>query len=139
MTIQATTEFNIENAISPTTGKAFGSKYAGKFAIKRPSIKDKITIAIRDAESTAMHGAIIPELVGDGAKLLSYIMSFIEVTAITPVPEWFDLDKMYDDLDEEAILSVWSEVQTFLNSFRPKTGGSDGREGNQQLEVLVQE
>lgn len=121
MTTQNTTEFSIENAICPITKAPFGSKYAGKFAIMRPSIKDKLTISLKDAAAMSAYGISNPEqMLSEGIKLLSYIVNFVEVSATAPVPEWFDLTKMYEDEDEEAILAVWNEIKAFLESFRIK-------------------
>ena len=139
MSIPLITEFNIESALCPTTGKPFGSKYAGSFSIRRPSLLDKRTIAMRDAATISEFGTVNPELLGEGLKLLSYIVTFVEVTATAALPEWFDLSKMYEDEDEDAILAVWHEVQKFLNSFRPKAAGSDGGEGDKQPALLVQD
>lgn len=138
MSIPTTTEFNIENNLCPSTGKPFGSKYAGKFCVRRPSLQDKRTIALRDAVTMSECGAVNPELLGEGMKLLSYIVTFVETTATTELPEWFDMGKMYEDEDEDAILAVWHEVQKFLNSFRPKAAGNDGIEGDKQPALLVQ-
>ncbi len=115
------TEFSIENVTNPITKAPFGSKYAGKFAIKRPSIKDKLAISLQDAAEMSAYGISNPyQMLSEGIKLLSYIVKFVEVTAATPVPEWFDLTKMYEDDDEEAILAVWNEIQAFLDTFRVK-------------------
>lgn len=139
MSLAMTKEFNIEHITCATTGKPFGSKYAGAFSIRRPSLLDKRTIAMRDAATISEFGTVNPELLGEGLKLLSYIVTFVEVTAIAALPEWFDLSKMYEDEDEDAILAVWQEVQTFLASFRPKAAGSDGGEGDKQPALLVQD
>lgn len=114
------TEFSIEDVTSPITKAPFGSKYAGKFAIKRPSIKDKLAISLKDAAAISTCGTVNPELLSEGLKLLTYIVAFVEVTAIAPTPDWFDMSKMYDDEDEEAVLAVWNEIQTFLDTFRGK-------------------
>lgn len=139
MSISLITEFNIESALCPTTGKPFGSKYAGSFSIRRPSLLDKRTIALRDAVTMSEFGAVNPELIGEGLKLLSYIVTFVETTSTVPLPKWFDLAEMHEDEDEDAILAVWQEVQTFLASFRPKAAGSDGGEGDKQPALLVQD
>jgi hypothetical protein len=139
MSIPMTKEFNIEHLVCATTGKPFGSKYAGAFLIRRPSLLDKRTIAMRDAATISEFGTVNPELLSEGLKLLSYIVTFVEVTATATLPEWFDLSKMYDDDDEDAILAVWQEVQTFLMSFRSKADGDDGGKGNQQPSLLVPE
>lgn len=139
MSLAMTKEFSIENTICHTTQKPFGSKYAGKFSIRRPSLLDKRTIALRDAATMSEFGPTNPELVGNGAKLLSYAVTFVEVTATAPTPDWFDMSKMYDDEDEDAILAVWQEVQAFLATFRPKATGSNGSEGSQHTQLLVPE
>lgn len=115
------TEFSIEDVTSPITKAPFGSKYAGIFAIKRPSIKDKLAISLKDAAAISAYGISNPDqMLSEGVKLLSYIVTFVEVTANAPVPAWFDLSKMYEDEDEEAILAVWNEIQAFLDTFRVK-------------------
>ena len=138
MSLAMTKEFSIENVVCHTTQKPFGAKYAGKFSIRRPSLLDKRTIALRDAATMSEFGPTNPDLVGNGAKLLSYAVTFVEVVATAPTPEWFDMSKMYDDEDEDAILAVWQEVQAFLATFRSKAAGNDGGEGSQQPAVLVQ-
>lgn len=121
MATNNTTEISIENATNPITKAPFGSKYAGKFAIMRPSIKDKLTISLKDAAAMSAYGISNPEqMLSEGIKLLSYIVNFVETTATAPVPEWFDLTKMYEEEDEEAILAVWNEIQAFLDTFRVK-------------------
>jgi hypothetical protein len=119
------TSFSIETKINSITKLPFGAKYAGTFAVRRPSIADKRTIALKDAAQNNAFGRVDADQIGEGLRLLSYIVVFVTHVTDGKVPAWFDLAKLFDETDENAVLAVWQEVQTFLDTFRPATAGSD--------------
>ena len=129
--------FSIQNTLDPETKLPFGEKYAGQFTVRRPSAHDKKMIALKDAASMSVYGAVDIRLIGEGTKLLSYIDAFIKHQAVGDLPEWFGMDQVYDDTDENAVLAVWEEVQAFLATFRlPKNPGNGGEaEGEPALLV----
>lgn len=125
--IQKTHHFTIADKLMPGTETPFGEQYAGQFNIRRPSISDKKTIALKDAASMNIYGPVNMAQLGEGTKLLSYICTFVRHVAEKELPEWFDPDKLYSEEDEDAILAVWEEVQAFLATFRlPKNPGNGG-------------
>lgn len=126
MSLKTTTVISIENKIQESTGKPFGSKYSGTFTIRRPSLLDKRTIAIKNAASLAAHGDVPQEALSDGINLIGYIFTFMETVAEAPMPKWFDMAEMFDPEDEEALLAVWTEVGTWLDSFRAKRDSATG-------------
>lgn len=130
--------FSIENNTNPSTGKPFGQKYAGVFAIRRPSLLDKKNIALRDAAAMSTAGEVNLDLVSNGTRLITYIFSFVESVNEQPLPEWFNMATMFDDEDEDAVLEVWKEVGKFLDTFRPKADGNDSKQGSEQPSLLVQ-
>ncbi|KAA0888768.1 hypothetical protein [Oryzomonas rubra] len=137
MSIQLKTSFNIENAICPTTGKPFGSKYAGTFTIRRPSLLDKKNISVKNAASMSAAGTIAAGTMDKIALLISYIFSFVTTVNEEELPAWFNMADLYDGEDEDAVFAVWDEVQNYLNSFRPKDNSGNGPTGDGQATVLV--
>lgn len=137
MSIPMNKSFTIDEKICSTTEKPFGSKYAGTFSVRRPSLLDKIIIAVKDAARMSIAGEIAPGTLGDRPATISYIYSFMTTVNTEPLPEWFDLSAMYEDEDEDAMFAVWSEVSGFLSTFRPKAIGEDGGAGKQKPPVLV--
>ena len=135
---QNTHSFSIENVVNPVTGQPFGQKYAGLFAIRRPSLADKKAVALRDAASMNAYGEVNPGQISDGLALLSYIITFMSVVKTEDLPAWFDMNKLFDDDDENAVLAVWDEVKKYLDSFRRKDGGEGGQPPGQQSSLLVQ-
>jgi len=131
--------FSVENTINQSTSKAFGSKYAGTFSIRRPSLLDKKNIALRDAASMSAAGDLELSLVNDGTRLVSYIFSFVETVAEQSLPEWFNMATMYEPEDEDAVLAVWAEVGRWMDTFRSKTVGEICQPGGNQPSLLVQE
>lgn len=125
--MSSTTSFSIESKINSKTGDPFGQKYAGIFKVRRPSIGDKKAIALKDAAAMNVYGRVDADQVSEGLKLISYIETFVCHVALDKTPEWFDSAKLFDDSDELAMLAVWEEVQTFLDSFRPEKSGGAGR------------
>lgn len=130
-TIPMNKEFNITALINPITKKPFGDKYAGTFAIRRPTLDDKRLISLRDAAKMSEEGAVNPELIGNGVRLLSYIFTYCGQVSTADLPRWFNPAKMYDE-DEDAVLAVWGEVQAWLATFRPQAAGDDGVQGSEQ-------
>lgn len=123
--MSATTTFSIASKINSSTGKSFGEKYSGTFSVRRPSLLDKKNIAVKDAASMSFAGEIAAGTIGDGVAMINYIFAYITTVATSPLPEWFNMATMYEQEDEEAVLAVWSEVATWLATFRPKTVGED--------------
>jgi hypothetical protein len=119
------TSFSIEATINSNTQLPFGSKYAGTFAIRRPSLGDKRAIALKDAAQMNAFGRVDADQIGEGLRLISYIITFVTHVTDDKVPAWFNIDKLFDETDENAVLAVWQEVQTFLDTFRPATAGGD--------------
>lgn len=117
--MQNTTTFSIEDQINPETNEPFGSKYAGTFSIRRPSLQDKINTALRGAASLSAAGVIDIRLVSEGVLAASHLFSQIKEISTAPVPDWFDMDKIYDD-GEPAVQAVYNRVEDFLDSFRDK-------------------
>ena len=119
------TSFSIEAKINNKTGTLYGAKYAGTFAVRRPSIGDKRAIALKDAAQRNAFGRVDADQISEGLSLLTYITIFVVHVADNKVPAWFNLDSIFDETDESAVLAVWQEVQTFLDTFRPATAGGD--------------
>jgi len=133
-----TTSFSIESQICPTTNKPYGTRYAGTFSIRRPSIRDRINADLRNSATLSAAGEVNPDMLNGSTKLNSFIFAFVQTIAEQPLPEWFDMDSMYDDTDVDAVMSVWQEVGKFLDSFRPKASGEDSQQGSDQPSLLVQ-
>lgn len=129
--------FSINSKINPATKQPFGSNYAGEFSIRRPTLFDKKEISIKEAADMSKHGHINPELIGDGTRLINYVMHYTTQIATAPLPEWFDLAQLHDNNDEEAILSVWEEVEAFFATFRPAADRSAGVSGTGQPAPMV--
>lgn len=133
------TSFNIESKVCPSTKEPFGAKYKGQFSIRRPSLEDKRIIGIKNAATLSQFGPIAPGTLSEGTELTNYIFSFMSVAAEGKLPEWFDLAKMYDDTDEEAVYAVWEEVTAFLATFRRTKDSGGSAEGSKDAAVLVPE
>lgn len=136
MSLQNQHVFSIEHLENPETGLPFGSKYAGEFSIRRPTIRDKEEIALRDAANLARRGTVDLKQVNSDVVNMSYIFSYLSVVA-SKVPGWFDPAKLYDDSDEVAVYTVWSEVSRWLATFRQGANGATGGSGSGQAQVLV--
>jgi len=124
--------FSIENNINPLTQKPFGNKYAGKFTIRRPSIGDKIAIAAKNSAFLNAYGQVNASLIGEGLKLMAYCFAFVSTVTTIELPEWFNMDNLFDDHDEAAVLAVWGEVGGFLDTFRPAANPPAGGAGGEQ-------
>ena len=123
--------FSIESTINPTTGKPFGPKFGGAFTIRRPNFADKKAITLKDAAAMQAYGPVDTSQLGGGFVLIHYIYTFVTVIAEEKLPEWFDMERMYDDDCETAILEVWKEVGKFLDTFRSETNSSAGSAGSE--------
>lgn len=111
--------FSIENTVNPATGKPFGSKYAGQFAVRRPNFADNRAIALRDAAALSAYGPVDQRHLSLDVVNINFIFANLDVIA-EKKPDWCDISKLYDETDEQAIYTVWQEVKKFLDSFRPK-------------------
>jgi hypothetical protein len=131
------TAFSIENKINPETGKPFGSRYAGTFSIRRPTLADKTTIATRTAAQLAPAGEGVG-LLTDELLNQNFTFAQLQTIATEKLPEWFDRDKMYDESDEAAINAVSEEVGKFLDTFRPGNNSGAGAAAGGDGSVLVQ-
>ena len=121
--MQLVTSFSIESIINPTTKKPFGTKYTGSFSIRRPNLKDKTAITLRYVAGLATAGGTGIHLVIDPLLDANYLFCQLEVIKEAPLPEWFAMDKIYEE-DEPAIDAVRDEVQKFLDSFRVQNGST---------------
>lgn len=135
MSLQNQHVFSIDTLNNPDTGRPFGSRYAGEFRVRRPTVKDKEAIALRDAARISRFGAVQLHQVSRDVVNLSYIFSHLEVIGID-VPKWCDPSQLFDE-DEIAVYVAWQEVSRWLATFRPVTDRQPGREGSDQPPVLV--
>lgn len=119
--------FSIDTIVDSATDRPFGSRFAGEFIVRRPTLADREKIAILDAARLPVDRQAVPLQVEN----LSFVFSNMAVIA-EKTPDWFDPSKLYGDDDERtedvrAVYAVWKEVRTFLNSFRsggnPPVGG----------------
>jgi hypothetical protein len=121
--------FSVATAINPLTvpegekdrtkGQPFGDDYKGSFTVRRPSLLDKQTIAIRKSAMLSMYGPANPELIKDSIMLTIHTFAFIMTVTTEALPEWFDPNKLYSDTDECAVLAVWEEVSRWLKETFP--------------------
>jgi len=128
---------SIETQINPATNEAYGAKYAGVFEVRRPSISDKFNASCKEAARRNAFGYVPDGSISEGLGTIIYIICFVEAIACQPLPEWFRAELIFDEMDEAAVGSVWSEVQTFLQSFRPKTVVVPGGDGGAESAILV--
>lgn len=133
------TSFSIENEICPSTGEIYGKKYAGTFSVRRASIQDRINADLRNAAILSAVGDVNPNMIAGSTRLNSYIFAFVQTVAEQPLPEWFDMDTMFEDSDSDAVLTVWGKVGEFLDSFRSQNDSNPGEQGSGQPTVLVSE
>lgn len=132
--------FSIENTKTDpdrTDSPVFGSKYAGTFSIRRPSLQDKNTINLHEAASLSAAGHVNPALISGRTRLTAQIFASIAVLSEQSPPAWFDMDQMYDETDEDAVLAVWAEVQKFVDSFRSSAAGDTGTTAGTGAPLLV--
>lgn len=134
-----TTAINIADHINAATGKPFGPKFDGTITIRRPSLHDKKNIALQVVKMMSTYGSVDPDMINDGMRLTIHAFAYVNVLNEGDIPDWFDMDKIYDEDGENAVLEVWSEVAKFLNSFRSKNNGDTGQPGSEQPSLLVQE
>jgi len=124
--------FSIETKICPTTKQPYGQKYSGTFTVRRPSIHNRNAADIKKAALLNIYGSAAADAIGDWTKTTTHIMCMMNEIATAPMPEWFDLRKMYDEIDEDAIMSVWEEVGVFLDSFRTQTSSETSSTSSDQ-------
>lgn len=117
--IQNKHSFSIENTINPETGKPFGSKYAGQFTIRRPTLADNRAISLRDAAALGIYGPVDQGQIDIKVVNVNFIFANLDVIA-EQKPDWCDITKLYEGEDEQAVYAVWQEVKKFVDSFRPK-------------------
>lgn len=122
--------FSIENLVNPLTKQPFGAQYAGNFTIRRPTLADRNAIALRDMAGLSTYGVVDVRFVDSDVINTNYVFAHLNTIA-DEKPEWCDLNKLYTDDDESAILNgVWPEVKKFLDSFRPANASGDGEPGS---------
>jgi hypothetical protein len=124
--------FSIVSAINPLTGQPFGSKYAGQFVIRRPSLADKQMIQVKKAATMSVFGYANEDMISAGTRLTILIFSQVTVTAEDKLPDWFNPEKMYEDDDEAAMHAVSLEVNRWLDTFRPVRDPAPGGGGGQE-------
>lgn len=139
MKIAMEKSFSIEDKICNTTGELFGIAYKGMFSIKRASMLDKKNIAVKDAASMSFAGPIAPGTLSDSTAMTNYIFCYVTTVATEKLPEWFNMEKMFEPEDEDAVLAVWSEVCKFIDSFRRENSGGNGKSGSKEPALLVSE
>lgn len=117
--------FSIDHMENPDTGLPFGSRYAGEFSVRRPTLSDKREIALRDAARISLGGAVNPLHLAVDVVNVNYIFANMDVIGETK-PDWFDIGKLYEGEDEQAVHAVWREVERWLATFRPKGDTPNG-------------
>lgn len=123
-------EFSIETQNNPSTNQPFGPKYAGKFIVRRATLRDEIEIRGAITGYYARHGIASEEKFLETSPILWVKMMLLTYLAQLTVqtPPWFaDLDP-YNSDDTEAVIVIWKEVQAGAKgTFRPdgdKSGGT---------------
>lgn len=117
--------FSIEHTENPETGRPFGTRYAGEFTVRRPTLADKREIALRDTARISLGGAVNPAHLAVDVVNANFIFANLDVIG-EEKPEWFDIGKLYEGEDEQAVHAVWREVERWLSTFRPKANPEDG-------------
>ncbi len=123
--------FSIEMLKNPKTGEQFGAKYGGEFVTRRPTLADKRDIALRDAAALNIYGQVNPIQMDRDVVNINYVFANMDVIA-EKKPDWFDMTKLYDGQDEDAVYAVWTEVSRWLDTFRPVNNSVAGGEGSPQ-------
>ena len=123
--------FTIADKTNPLTGKPFGDKYVGAFTIRRPSIADKQTAAIRKAAVFCAYGYIAEEMIPVGLRLIIHVFTFVTTVACENTPTWFNPENLFDDDDEAAMQAVSQEVNRWLDTFRPQRDPAPGGGGSE--------
>jgi hypothetical protein len=129
--------FCVENRTNPLTNQPFGKAYGGNFSIRRPSIGDKLTIQTKKAAQLNAFGYVNTDMIPPSLQMMAHCYHYVTTLAIAPLPEWFNLQNLYDDNDESALLAVWQEVDGFLDTFRSKDNPGNGGNGSPEPSVLV--
>lgn len=124
--LKMTTTISIENKTNERTKQPYGTKYAGTFNVRRASLQDRNLADVRKAAILNTYGNVNADLIGDWTKTSIYVWCLISIVTTDPLPEWFDLSKVYDETDEDAIMAVWEEFGAFAATFRPKDDSQAG-------------
>ena len=124
--------FTIADKLNPLTGLPFGADYAGAFTIRRPSIADKQTAAIRKAAVFCAYGHVAEEMIPVGLRLITHVFTFVTTVACEKTPTWFDPENLFDENDEAAMQAVSQEVNRWLDTFRPQRDPAPGSGGGEQ-------
>lgn len=111
--------FTIEHTINKATELPFGTKYAGDFTVRRPTLSDKREIALRDTARISLGGAVNPAHLAVDVVNINFVFANMDVIG-EQKPEWFDIGKLYEGEDEQAVIAVWQEVERWLATFRPQ-------------------
>lgn len=129
--------FSIDEKINPLTEKPFGAKYAGTFAVHRPSIADDCKIALNYSAVTAGHKDLnLAVLASSNAVNLMYVFCNMKVLA-DEKPTWFDENNLFDESDRCAVMAVHEEVERWLESFRSGSDSQGSGSGSGDPAVLV--
>lgn len=132
MSLKNTHTFSIDAKTNPETQRPFGSKYAGEFTVRRPTILDNQAIDLRDAATLNAFGPVNPGQLSTDTTNLNFIFTNLAVIG-EKKPDWFDMSKLYaEGEDKQAVYAVWAEVDGFLKSFRSAPGGKDGGDGGEK-------
>jgi hypothetical protein len=134
--MQFNTSFSIEHQISPTTNKPFGSKYAGTFSVRRPTLQDKTMTVLRYTAMISTEGGTGVHMIADALLDINYAFAQLSVIKTADLPSWFDRDKIYEE-DEAAVQAVTKLVSDFINSFRNQNSGGESQPTSQDAAVVV--
>lgn len=98
-----------------------GEMFEGNFSCRRQSIIDKSRINRRRSELAGGYYCVKDENgnptgqgIDESSEWFCYAVAVLE-TVIETSPDWYDLDKVYDD---GLIFSIFKEVMDYENSFR---------------------
>lgn len=122
--------FDISLQKNEKTGEQFGARYGGEFVVRRPTLADKRDIALRDQAALNIYGPVDIINMDRTVVNMNYIFAHLDVIG-EKKPEWFSMDKLYDENDEAAVYAVWQEVSRWLETFRPGNDTGTGGEGGQ--------
>lgn len=112
------TTFSIEADINPETDRPFGNRYAGEFTIRRPSLADRIRIAVKDAASFSALGTAPLQSLSKDVVNLNFVFCHLDILADSR-PAWCYPDKLWADFEDEiAVYFVWQKMDAFFQSFR---------------------
>lgn len=128
---QFTHTFEIDKAIDPKTERPFGSRYAGEFVVRRPSIGDKAKIELKFAAGLTAMGLHSREaLQGIDKHVLNVDFIFCHLDVLAEKrPAWAHPEKLWADEEEGVVYAIWREIDTFIESFRPKPSAPTEEKG----------